>query len=542
MKKVKKYAGLFLALVMVFAMTTSAFAYTITIVGDEKSPTEGHTYNVYQIFTGTLAKDEDEQEFLTAIKYGQNYTPGEVAVGDWLAYDDFVAIEDAHAFAKKLVDEELLEGEAMAVLNKDNNWTKTDLPAGYYLIQDVTENLPEGHTLSAYIICVVKDVTVTPKSSVVEVEKKVKDINDSQDASIDDNDWTDTADHDVNDRIPYQITSKIVSIDEHSDYKVTFYDTMSKGLTYDDNAVITLKYTAKNAEGETVTQTIDATDDFIIASADYVVPAGVEDDKYEGGKVYTFTCVDIKALAGEGNNMTDAEITIAYTATLNENAEVGALGNPNKVHLEYDRNPEPGEYEAGITPDDVNVVFTFKVDVNKVDQDKKPLFGAEFKLEKFVASEEGTVTYKEVKGEWTVLQLVKDDAGTVFSFKGLDDGEYRIIETLTPTGYNPIEPIYFTVTAEHSVDPAALELTGLNATVVKEDGVAYTEEELLVGNIATFNVTLKEGSLTTEVVNNSGALLPETGGIGTTFFYVLGSVLVVGAVVLMVTRKRMSSN
>ena len=122
--------------------------------------------------------------------------------------------------------------------------------------------------------------------------------------------------------------------------------------------------------------------------------------------------------------------------------------------------------------------------------------------------------------------MVKNDEGTTFTFSGLDDGNYRLTETKTPAGYNTIEDIYFTITAEHDVlsdNPALTSLSG-NATT---------------GEI-TFTSNTAEGSLSANVINNAGATLPETGGMGTTVFYVVGAALVVTAVVLLVTKKRMS--
>ena len=135
---------------------------------------------------------------------------------------------------------------------------------------------------------------------------------------------------------------------------------------------------------------------------------------------------------------------------------------------------------------------------------------------------------EEVETEyWKAITVVKNAEGTTFTFSGLDDGNYRLTETKTPAGYNTIDPIEFTITAEHDVlsdSPALKSLSG-NATT---------------GEI-TFTSNTTEGSLSADVVNKAGATLPETGGIGTTIFYVLGSVLLVGAAVLLITKKRMSA-
>ena len=108
----------------------------------------------------------------------------------------------------------------------------------------------------------------------------------------------------------------------------------------------------------------------------------------------------------------------------------------------------------------------------------------------------------------------------------MDDGNYRLTETKTPAGYNTVDPIYFTITAEHDVlsdNPALTSLSG-NATT---------------GEL-TFTPNTTNGSLSADVVNRAGVTLPETGGMGTTLFYVAGAGLVLVAVVLLITRKRMN--
>ena len=120
---------------------------------------------------------------------------------------------------------------------------------------------------------------------------------------------------------------------------------------------------------------------------------------------------------------------------------------------------------------------------------------------------------------------VVTEEGTQFTFSGLDDGAYRLTETKTPDGYNTIDPIIFTVTAEHEVESDDPTLTSLNGNKVS-------------GEI-TFTPNQGEGSLTATVVNQSGLELPETGGMGTKIFYLAGGILALGAGLLLVTRKRM---
>lgn len=127
---------------------------------------------------------------------------------------------------------------------------------------------------------------------------------------------------------------------------------------------------------------------------------------------------------------------------------------------------------------------------------------------------------------------MKNADGTAFTFKGLDDGDYILTETVTPATYNTIEPIRFTVTADHKItwngEARNTILTSLTGNVTS--------------GTADFMPDKTEGSLTTNVVNQSGATLPGTGGIGTTIFYVIGGLLMAAAAVLLITKKRMNSD
>jgi len=533
MKSMKKILALALTLMLVLSLATVASARTITLVGSDKSPTTGHTYTVYQIFTGsleTLGEGADAKQVLTDVKYGMNYLPGGATVDTLVPAEELEAITDARVFADSLLEGGKLTG-TYGSLNEGNSWKLEGVPAGYYLIVDSTENLPDYHTRSAYIVQVVDDVNMAPKSGVVNVVKNVKDVNDSTGEA---SDWQDSADYDIGDDIPYQIVTTITEIGEFKDYAVTLTDTMSKGLTYNNDAVVKMTYTYLDEDGTLKTGDKDITEYLPVATKQCADTTGA----YVGGTVLTLTNSNIKALVTEGN-LISATITVSYTAKLNEYALTGASGNPNKVNLTYDREPDGDG--TGTTPDDVNVIFTFKTVVDKVDPQGDPLTGAEFRLDKFVASDEGTETYAGKKGTWTTLQLVKNDDGTVFSFTGLDDGYYRVVETKAPEGYNSIDPIYFEVNAEHVVDNVAPTLTQLTADALKIDGTAYTPDEKDEDDsIPTFTLS-QTGDITTSIVNKPGLTLPETGGMGTTVFYVIGGLLVAAAVVLLVTKKRMAS-
>ena len=492
MKNMKKIASLILALIMAFAMTATAFAeettpttYTITI----NNSTEGHTYEAYQIFTGDL-----HEGVLSNIEWGSSVS-NSAGLGDAAAVAE--KLDTNYTGADKNTVDDLLKVITLGAPVADSGETSnpyeiSGLAAGYYLVKDQDGSVTgEGDAYTEYIIKVVGNVTTEPKSDVPEVEKKVKDINDSTDDAM--TDWQDSADYDIGDSVPFQLKATLASnVSSYTTYKVVFHDTLSKGLTYDNNAKVYIA--GEETNGFTVTSTVNA----------------------DGTTTLTVSCDDVKSL-GAGNN---SVITVEYTATLNNNAVLGSAGNPNEVYLEYSNNPnksEEGDNETGTTPKDVVIVFTYKTIINKVDEEGNPLTGAEFTLEK----------YNKETDKWEAITVVKNDDGTTFTFSGLDDGDYRLTETKTPAGYNTIDPIEFTITAEHDVLSDNPALTSLNGNVT-------------TGEI-TFTSNVTDGSLSTDVVNKAGSTLPETGGMGTTIFYILGGLLVLFAVVFLVAKKRMSN-
>ncbi len=503
MKKFKKLFGFFCAFALILGMNvipaSAEATYSITI----NNSTEGHTYEAYQIFTGDLA-EKNGQKVLSNIVWGSGVSEaGQTALGNAAAKADTLETEaDAKAFAKAVASY-LTTAAGSSSTVKDGRYVIPGLAAGYYLIKDQDGSLTgDNDSYTEYIVKVVGNVEQNPKSNVPTVQKKVKDINDSTENVM--TDWQDSADHDIDDSVPFQLKATLAdNVFSYTTYKVVFHDTLSKGLTYNNDAKVYVGGTETN--GFTVTSTVNA----------------------DGTTTLTVSCDDVKAL-GAGNS---SVITVEYTAILNENAVLGSAGNPNKVYLEYSNNPnksEAGNNETGNTPKDVVIVFTYKTVISKVtknpDYDPEvegseeyiPLAGAEFTLEK----------YNKKTDKWEAITVVKNDEGTTFTFSGLDDGNYRLTETKTPAGYNTVDPIYFTITAEHDVLSDNPALTSLS-------GNAETGE-------ITFTSNTTEGSLSTDVVNKAGVTLPETGGMGTTLFYVAGAGLVLVAVVLLITRKRMN--
>ncbi|WP_288154241.1 prealbumin-like fold domain-containing protein [uncultured Sharpea sp.] len=135
--------------------------------------------------------------------------------------------------------------------------------------------------------------------------------------------------------------------------------------------------------------------------------------------------------------------------------------------MTYSNNPNKGgEGETGKTPDDKNIVFTYKAVVNKVDQEQKTLAGAAFKLEK-----------KNNQGVYNLVKSFTAGNDTTFEFKGLDDGDYKLTETTTPAGYNTITPIEFTISADHDTTADEPALTRLSVTVTKGEATFTPDKD-----------------------------------------------------------------
>ena len=130
---------------------------------------------------------------------------------------------------------------------------------------------------------------------------------------------------------------------------------------------------------------------------------------------------------------------------------------------------------------------------------------------------------------------------TSFEFKGLDDGDYKLTETTTPEGYNTIAPIEFTISATHSEkadEPKLLTLSG-NATTGEATFTAGGTEATAEDGTKTKTY---DGTLTTDVMNKKGSVLPSTGGMGTTLLYVAGGILVACAAAYVVMSRKHSTN
>lgn len=494
MKTIKRSIALVLAMILTLAMSVTVFAapnadqntFSLTL----NKAVKGHTYEAYQILSGDLSADKAT---LSNIKWGEGIkAEGQTALGG-----------DAAGYAKKLADmgnnSKELKAQAqiiganltsasgsVTVTDPDAKNVISNLKPGYYLIKDKDDSLQGQESYTEFILHVTDDVEANVKADVPSVEKKVKDTNDT---TGDTTGWQDSADYDIGDDVPFQLTATLANnIESYKTYSLKFNDTLSKGLDYNNDAVIKL---GDKDVTSYFTPSYDAT-----------------------AKTLTFTCDNILAFGAKNSD----KIVVEYTAKINENAVIGAAGNPNTVYLDFSNNPNNGgEGDRGKTPEDKVIVFTYKLTVNKVDKENKPLTGAEFSLFKKVNGKEELVEVKKI--------LSTNAEGTVFGFTGLDDGTYVLRETKTPDGYNSIEDQTFTISAKHDENSDDPKLTALTGDVAS-------------GSIINLGVMLEKGELSTDVVNNKGSVLPSTGGAGRVAIYVIGAILVLGGGIVLVTKKR----
>lgn len=504
------------------AMAVAGFAGASTAMADD--PTGGiqvdsndtHTYSVYQILTGTYGANGA----LGNVQAGTDFKDANAA-GD--QGKDLTAAEAAEVLAK--IDNSKSDQERLTEILKFASLTTqygSDLsasaplakvPAGYYLAKDkgtVTGN--DAATL--YIVKVVGNevVTITRKADKPTFQKKVQDKNDTDGTTTD---WQDSADYDVNDKVPFQLTATLPANKDdfaaYKTYKLVFTDNQSAGLTYPDASGFTVKY------GDTV-----------IPSTQYALT--LNPTTTTADSTFTLTINDVKSLIdSEGQAIAVAEggkFTVEYASTLNNKAVIGSTGNPNKAKLQYSNNPnytgDGASSPTGETPEDKVIVFTYQLNVNKTFDQGAPADGdlPKFKLYKAYKNGEDT-EWKQVGDEVEVTKTGNgSDAKYTASFPRIDDGRYKLVESHTPAGYNTAADTIFTVTAEHDVLAVNPQLTSLKFNETAGDKIA--------------------GTVQANVVNKKGSNLPSTGGMGTVMLYVAGIAVFVlaGATLVMALRRR----
>ncbi|UOC11075.1 isopeptide-forming domain-containing fimbrial protein [Streptococcus equinus] len=494
MKKFKLLLAAFVATLFAF-VGGNAFAYTITV----DNVSDGHTYEAYQVFSGDLASDG---KTLSNIKWGSGVTPFTFkeksearAIAE--AIENQKDDSDLAKEFSKVAGANLTTPAATSELSANGTAVLEVSAPGYYLVKD-KDGSQDGNdaAYTRFMMEVVGNVTAQVKNDKPTVQKKVKETNDSTGETTD---WQDAADYDMGDTVPFQLKATLpVYIADYDHYYVEFTDTLSAGLTFNNITLV-------QADGKTLSE------------GEYQVTTTTNEN---GTTTLSVIITDVKKVNPNINK--DDKVIVEYNATLNDKAVLGSEGNPNSVELTYSNNPnDTGDGQSkptstGKTPKDTVKVFTYQTIINKFNENKEALKGAGFTLSK-----------KDKAGNWNTVKALAAGEATTFEFKGLDAGNYKLEESTTPDGYNRIKPIEFTINATYDTDSADPQLTKLSGDVTS--------------GVAKFDANKADGSLKADIVNRKGSLLPSTGGMGTTILYVIGSILVLVAAVLLITKKRMDA-
>ena len=599
MKKMKRLAALFLAVVMVMAMGMTAFAAPET----DTPPTctlkinaaAGHTYKVYQLLVGDLSSDG---KTLSNIKIG--------ASSDGVKTIDQIK----EAVTNKTIDAEgkevatnktgielsnaaaaLVEGmepvaEVTAILGNEATIGvqevkidgSSEIPTGYYVITDEyadrTRPADVETTLSATMVWLAGDLTVEPKDS---------DVPEQPGKSVDDTQRTVS----IGDTVTYTLNGKIPDMSNYEHYKYVLVDTLCKGL--EPKTVVDVETDAENNPLEVPINNEEKTFTVVLKKdgADPVEAtfkvSGVQKDAATGKTEVRFALVNAIDYAKCAGYTFEFDYKALVTADADFEANSTKVELENRVKVEFPNDPDKvqdgddfGDDEPkGETVETIETVYSAKFVINKVKSDGTTEeilpYEAEFELKgtsKNVGYVTGQKYVENAQGEWYGLQsgsftktepndntrdkyVYKDeqpvryalenvnektegnvgnvsarafvDGKGVVSFTGLGEGIYTITEVTTPDGYNTIEPIEIEII--------------FNEDTKTFSAYEYDEEKSEAGYEGVDPINMSAY----KIVNQAGALLPSTGGIGTTIFYVVGGILVVGAGVLLITKKRMSA-
>lgn len=540
------FAGLFLLLGMIAALSLSfaqlASASPLRPAGKNLDKTcapeititaqEGdHTYGAYQLFDGNVSGGK-----LTDITWGTGIDSAALlAELKTSTIDELKAVTTAPQLAEKLSKLESSKVIAFSkiatkhVTGTAKTFTKSGEAApfsykatlgeadhGYYLVKD-TDN--KAAALTSPILKVAGcTVNVEAKGSVPTSTKKIKEDSTDQ--------WGDTADLDVGQEAPFKLTGTMPSnIADFTTYKYGFKDFISKGFTLRegfDATDLTVKIGDKKITPDTVNVT-DITDD----------THGAE---YNGGKQIEIMFTDLKAKAkAAGVDLTaSSEVTVEYTAKVNEQAVIGGKGNPNKSLVVYQKDVTDGD-GLGETPEDEVWAFTYQLDTTKVDSanPETKLKDAQFRL--YNSDKTKSAEIKDNK----IVKWVDGDAGTVittpeggvFNIKGLDADTYYLKEIKAPAGYNL-----------PTGDDAYFKFVIAANLTVGDDGKGKIESLTITpakGQAADGDIPT--GKVEMNITNTSGSTLPETGGIGTAIFTVVGLLVMAGAAGAFVWRRKQNS-
>ena len=483
-KTFKKLMAALLAVALLCAMAVPAFAAegasgTITI----DKAINGETYTAYKIFNVVSSKTETDGSttyvYKVADGWADFFTDNTVK--------NYVSV-DTHGQPTWVESKEsVADLQAFAKLALDYA-SKTTTITGKTATASGGEAVISGLTAGYYVVsttagslCILNtngsDLKIDEKNVAPTIDKKIDGSKSTNDAAI-------------GDVVNYTVTI-------HAKKGATGYvltDTMTKGLTFNPDS-LTVK---------TSTSTLSKDTDYTVA-----VNSTPDTDGNTNFKV-TFTDTYLNGIDS------DTDIVVSYTATVNKDAVIGTTGNTNTAQLKYGNSS---------TVQSTTTTYSYKFDLVKTDNSKKLLTGAKFKL---YDSQTGTTPVKLIKDTTTGNYRVAETSETGFieeieinsynavTISGLNKKTYYLEETLAPEGYN--------------------KLTERQPVELGKDGFVA---DATITSAGSKGAEWTSGGV--QVINNTGATLPSTGGMGTTLFYVIGGGLMVAAVVLLVTKKRMEN-
>lgn len=542
MKLFRKLTVLVLAIVFVLSLATGVFAAEngkVNIIIE--NAIAGATYSGYRILDTTTSlksqnchsTDEEHQSTCYNIAYSvndkyeallKNVTEATTDEGIIEYIGAQTSVEQTRAFADAVYNQ--LGAITADKTKKADTATVTldNIDSGYWLIVETINDEKYNGAYSLVILDTVgsRNVTVSTKRDEPALEKFVRDngMNYGQGADIQ-----------IGDQAEFLLRTDVPNPIGYTVYNYVIHDNLSAGLC-DPNQ---FEVRVANVEG---TPLSDAYYNVIFTGLCEDCDFHVE--------------VDIQQATIDGVLKADDRLYVTYKATLNDKANVMVTGqdtknaNPNTAWLEYSNSPYDPDSTTTSTPMTV-YVWTMPLELNKVDNAGVNLEGA-----KFVLSRNGSLTESQLKdlnndnkpdGFAEMMPLIKKDnntymiaptgytgdvvyeidAGTA-KIQGFDDQvEYYLYETAAPAGYNKLNT------------PVSVKFF---ASYVSSESPFMAEGYPKV----SINTATETSNLKANVVNQTGAELPSTGGIGTTIFYVLGGAMVLAAVVLLITKKRMGAD
>lgn len=523
MKHAKKLASLLLALVMLLALGTTAFAAenndgSITIT----NATVGKSYSAYKVFD--LTYDETD-----TTKVAYTYTPK-------TGTDEFLTALRDESSPFTLTDQNngkytvtLKEGKTASDVSAFLNANAAKLTAAATQTANNSTLTFSGLAYGYYFV-------TSGVGTVLTIDSTLKDVN------VIDKNQGPTWDNGDEDGKPGP--GKVITTEPNADgdYEKLTENTVNYGDTV--NFSIAINATSHVGDQEVtyyyITDTLAA--GFNAAENIKVYVAGVEktvDTDYTLTQTGNTFQVTVPHKAAYGANY---KIEVTYSATVNNSAVLANPGNKNTANFTYDTKA-PG---TPTTPDPKptptypeenkreTTTYVYALGIVKVDPKGNPLKGAEFSVRdangKTISAKgaDGVYEYCAEGTEGAVTQFKTDDKG-VLTIKGLAAGTYDVTEIVAPKGYN----LLTTPVQVKAVMKAAY--TNTIKVYTDENGNVTTTE---TNDFKEFNAGANVAPLV--VINQAGTELPSTGGMGTTLFYVLGGILAVGAVVLLVVKKRMS--